>query len=60
MILLPVKSPVVSVVYRIALFKAFLSASVADGLAWSRSSCVFTTQDFTNIFTHSFSKGKNP
>ena len=35
-ILLPIKSPVVSAVFWIALFEAVLNASGADCLAWSR------------------------
>ena len=36
-VLLPIKSPVASAAFWIALFEAVLKASVADCLAWSRS-----------------------
>ena len=35
-IFLPLKSPVASGIFWIALFEAVLNASVADSLAWSR------------------------
>ena len=36
-LLLPIKSPVLSAVFGIALFEAVLNSSVGDCLAWSRS-----------------------
>ena len=58
-ILLPIKSPVSSAAFWIAVFEAVLNASVADCSAWSRSFYMITqvfTYIFTNIFTHIFNK----
>ena len=55
-ILLPIKSPVASADFWIALFEAVLSASVADCLAKLKSFFnVFTGYVFTYIFTNIFS-----
>ena len=58
-ILIPIKLPVTSAVFCIALFEAVLSALVADCLAISRSFWLyllltFFTYIFANIFTHIF------
>ena len=64
-ILLPIKSPVASAVFWIALFEAVLSASVADCLAWSRSFWFYLLLKFLLIFLPIFlpiflAKDKNP
>ena len=51
-ILLPIKSPVSSAVFRIALFETVFIASVADFLAPSTSFLtILTTYVFANIFS---------
>ena len=60
-ILLPIKSPIVSAVFWIALFVEVLGAYVADGLALIKRflgifpAYVFT-YIFTKVFAHTFSK----
>ena len=54
-ILLPIKSPVASADFWI--FEVVLSASVADGLAWSRGFWLYFsvfTYIFANFFTYIF------
>ena len=48
--LLPIKSPVASACFWIALFEAVLSVSVTDNLAWSRSFWLYLLLKFILIF----------
>ena len=64
-ILLPIKSPIASAIFRIAVFEAVLSASVANYLAWSRSFWLCLLLKFLLIFLSTFfliflAKDKNP
>ena len=49
-ILLPIKEPVDSAVFWIALFEVVLSASVTDFLAWSKSFWLYLLLKFWLIF----------
>ena len=53
-ILFPIKSPVASAVFWIAVFEAVLSASVAACLAWSRSSWLYLLSKFYLYFYQYF------
>ena len=53
-ILFPIKSPVASAVFLIALFEEVFSASVADCLAWSRPFWLYALLKFLLIFFQYF------
>ena len=53
-ILFPIKSPVASAVFLIALFEAVFSASVADCLAWSRRFWLYSLLKILLIFFQYF------